>query len=235
MCYNIILFDSEWLNMISEILDRIWHYAEEERIPLLERVFQTQAGGYGYGDQIAGVRTPILRNIAKEYNNISLSDLHILIQDELHEARFVALIILIYQFKKHTNDVFDFYLNHTQFINNWDLVDVSAHHIIGNFCRKLSDVSPIWDFARSNNLWENRMAVVSSWAFVKNGELELTLELSKYLANHKHHLIHKACGWMLREVGKKNEQCLIDFLQQYERYLPKITVSYAKERIKRTL
>lgn len=227
--------ENKRLNMISEILDKIWRYADEERIPLLERVFQTQAGGYGHGDQIAGVRTPILRNIAKEYNDISLGDLHMLIQDELHEARFVALIILIYQFKKHQNDVFDFYLKHTQFINNWDLVDVSAPHIIGNFCYRLSDVSPIWNLAHSNNLWENRMAVVSSWAFVKNGELELTLKLSKYLANHKHHLIHKACGWMLREAGKKNEQCLINFLKQYEHYLPKITVSYAKERIKRIL
>jgi 3-methyladenine DNA glycosylase AlkD len=218
--------------MISEIIETIWRYGDEERVPLLERVLQTQVGGYGYGDLICGTRTPILRSIARKYESISLEDAEGLLQDELHEARFVALVILIKKFKKQPHDVLGVYLNNTDHINNWDLVDISVVHIVGNFCLKAEDVKPIWELANSIDLWENRMALVASWAFVKARNCELTLELCRHFINHKHHLIHRAMGWMLREVGKKEEQVLVRFLEEHKDSLPRVTLSYAREHLR---
>ncbi len=217
--------------MLSEILEVIWSFADETRVPFLEKVLQTQFGGYGYGDQLAGVRTPILRQIASRYKHLPVDTVEQLLHDQLHEARFVALVILIHKFKKNPGCVCQTYLNNTTFVNNWDLVDISAPHIVGNFCVMQNDDTHIWNLAKSTNLWENRIAIVSSWAFVKQNQLTLTTELCKYLINHNHHLIHKACGWMLREVGKKDPKVLIAFLQKYQNTLPRITLSYAKEKL----
>jgi 3-methyladenine DNA glycosylase AlkD len=219
--------------MIDQIVETIWRYGDEERVPLLDRVLQTQVGGYGYGDLICGTRVPILRKIAGKYRDVSLEDAENLLQDELHEARFVALVILIKRFKKQPREVFEIYLNNTKHINNWDLVDISAAHIVGKFCLKTTDVKPIWELANSTDLWENRMALVASWAFVKAENCKLTLALCKHFINHKHHLIHKAMGWMLREVGKKDEQILVMFLEEHKDRLPRVTLSYAKERLRR--
>lgn len=129
--------------MTTEILDKIWAHADEERAPFLERVLQTQLGGYGYGDSIAGVRTPILRALAKAYKDIPIEDVEELLHDELHEARFVALVILIHKFKKQPKEVLETYLANTRYINNWDLVDISAPHIVGSFCCAVTMMSHI--------------------------------------------------------------------------------------------
>jgi 3-methyladenine DNA glycosylase AlkD len=221
--------------MIDQIIETIWQCGDEERVPLLERVLQMQVGGYGYGDLICGARVPVLRRIARKYKDIALSDAETLLHDELHEARFVALVILINQFKKQLREVFGVYLNNTKHINNWDLVDISAPHIIGKFCLKNNDVSTVWELANSSDLWENRMALVASWAFVKAGNLGLTLDICRHFLGHQHHLIHRAMGWMLREVGKKNEQVLMEFLKEHKGHLPRITLSYAKERLRITI
>jgi 3-methyladenine DNA glycosylase AlkD len=217
--------------MTDKIVETIWRYGDEERIPLLARVLQTQVGGYGYGDLICGARVPVLRRIARKYKDIALQNAETLLQDELHEARFVALVILINQFKKQPREVFEIYLNNTKYINNWDLVDISAPHIVGNFCLKNSDVAPIWELANSSDLWENRMALVASWAVVRAGNSGLTLDICWHFLGHKHRLIHRAMGWMLREVGKKDKQTLVKFLEKYKDHLPRITLSYAKERL----
>jgi 3-methyladenine DNA glycosylase AlkD len=217
---------------IDQIVETVWQYGDEERIPLLDRVLQTQVGGYGYGDLICGARVPILRKIAAKYKDISLEDAENLLQDELHEARFVALVILIKKFKKQPREVLEVYLNNTKHINNWDLVDISAAHIVGNFCLKTNDVNPIWELANSTDLWKNRMALVASWTFVKAGNCELTLELCRHFLGHKHHLIHRAMGWMFREIGKKDKLVLMMFLDKYKDHLPRITLSYAKERLR---
>jgi 3-methyladenine DNA glycosylase AlkD len=220
--------------MIDQIVETIWQYGDEERVPLLERVLQTQIGGYGYGDLICGARVPILRKIARKYKDIALNDVETLLQNELHEARFVAIVILISKFKKQPLEVFEMYLNNTQYVNNWDLVDISAPHIVGNFCLKNDDVNPIWELTNSTDLWENRMALVASWAFVKAGNLCLTPDICRHFLDHKHHLIHRAMGWMLREVGKKDEQVLVKFLEEHEGHLPRVTLSYARERLRTT-
>jgi 3-methyladenine DNA glycosylase AlkD len=221
--------------MIDQIIETIWRYGDEERVPLLERVFQTQVGGYGYGDLICGTRVPVLRRIAKKYKDIALKSTETLLQDELHEARFVALVILINKFKKQPREVCEVYLNNAKCINNWDLVDISASHIIGKFCLQNSDVAPIWELANSTDLWENRMALVASWAFVKAGSFNLTLDIRRHFLDHKHHLIHRAMGWMLREVGKKDEQVLVKFLEKHQGNFPRVTLSYAKERLSTTI
>jgi 3-methyladenine DNA glycosylase AlkD len=223
------------LEKAEEIIEEIWEYSEEERIPFIERVLQTQLGGYGYGDQIAGTRVLILRRIANKYKDISLEENEILLQDDLHEARFIASVIMIAKFKKQSEEIFQLYLRNTRFINNWDLVDVSSPHIVGKYCLQNGNTEPIWNLANSENLWENRMSIVSSWVFVKNGDMSLTIDLAKHLMNHKHHLIHKAIGWILREIGKKNQEILVEFLKSNKQNLPKITYNYAKERVKEFL
>jgi 3-methyladenine DNA glycosylase AlkD len=215
------------------IIEEIWQYGDEERIPLLERVLQTQSGGYGYGDLLCGTRVPILRRIAKKYTDISLEDAESLLQDDLHEARFVALVILINKFKIQSKEIFDIYLRNTAYVNNWDLVDISAPHIIGNYCLKNGSSMQIWGLAKSNDLWENRMAIISSWAFTKTGSYDLTLELCQHFFCHNHHLIHRAIGWMLREIGKKDTAILVKFLEKHQNNLPRITLSYACERLKK--
>jgi 3-methyladenine DNA glycosylase AlkD len=220
--------------MIDQIVETIWWYGDEERVPLLERVLQTQVGGYGYGDLICGASVPVLRRIAKKYKDIPLSNVETLLQDELHEAKFVALVILINKFKKQPREVCEVYLNNAKCINNWDLVDISASHIIGKFYLQNNDVGSIWKLANVADLWENRMALVASWAFVKAGNFKLTLDICRHFLNHQHHLIHRAMGWMLREVGKKNEQVLMEFLKEHKDHLPRITLSYARERLRTT-
>jgi 3-methyladenine DNA glycosylase AlkD len=181
---------------------------------------------------ICGARVPVLRRIARKYKDIALNDAETLLQDELHEARFVALVILINQFKKQSHEVFEIYLNNTKYINNWDLVDISAPHIVGSFCLKNDDVNPIWELTNSTDLWENRISLVASWAFVKAGNFGLTLDICRHFIDHQHHLIHSAMGWMLREVGKKDEQVLVQFLEEYKGHLPRVTISYARERLR---
>jgi 3-methyladenine DNA glycosylase AlkD len=128
-----------------------------------------------------------------------------------------------------TKRALEVYLNNTKHINNWDLVDISAAHVVGKFCLKINDVKPIWKLANSTDLWENRMALVASWAFVKARDFNLTLDICRRFLGHKHHLIHKAMGWMLREVGKKDQPLLVRFLEEHKDRLPRITLSYAKE------
>jgi 3-methyladenine DNA glycosylase AlkD len=161
-----------------------------------------------------------------------MEDTVALLQEDLHEARFVALVILIKKFKKMPKEVLEVYVGNTRHINNWDLVDISAPHIVGNFCLQNEDITTILELANSGDLWENRMAIVSSWAFVRVGRLDLTLDLCRHFIGHEHHLIHRAMGWMLREVGKKNKSALIKFLKKYEEVLPRITLSYAKEKLR---
>lgn len=214
---------------MEKILDEILSYADEKRVLQTEKFLQTQLGGYGYGNKIVGVQFPILRGIAKKYQDITFDSLEKLFQNEWHEARFVALVILIYKFKKFPKNAFQIYFDNIKFIDNWDLVDISAHHIVGEYCFEIHDDNCIWDLAKSQNLWEERIAIVSSWAFIKRKDVSLTIKLCEHFMNHKHHLIHKACGWMLREVGKKDKELLVEFLKKYKNNLPRITISYAKE------
>lgn len=199
----------------------------------ISRFFQTHVGGYGEGDEFSGTRVPNLRSIARRYaDQTSILEAEILLQNPLHEARFTALVILINKFKTQREEVFGAYLRNTKYINNWDLVDVSAPHIPGPFVFDNKDFDTIWKLAKSNDLWENRIAIVSSWHFIKKNSFDLTLKLCEHFLAHEHHLIHKASGWMLRELGKRDQEMLLSFIKKNSETMPKIMKRYALERTK---
>jgi len=186
---------------------------------------------YGEHDRFIGVTVPTLRKIAKSYYNLDMEDLSRLITSEFNEERFLALAILIMQYQKAQDKEFfyNFYLNNIKYVNNWNLVDASAHHVIGAYLWD-KEKDYLFTLTKSEILWERRIAMVATWYFIKNNELDTTFEIAKLLLNDKHDLMHKAVGWMLREAGKKDEKQLIDFLDRYISQMPRTVVRYAIEK-----
>ena len=196
--------------------------------------FKTGKGQYGEGDTFIGTTVPENRAVAKEHKNLSFDELKILLNDNIHECRLCALLILVEQFKTKDNNkrkqVYDFYLSQTNNINNWDLVDLSCYFIVGQWLLD-KDRAPLYQLAESTNLWEQRIAIVSTIAFIRNNDFEDTLKLTEKLMNHEHDLIHKACGWMLREMGKRDEAVLTNFLDTYSKQMPRTMLRYAIEKL----
>ena len=193
---------------------------------------QIKPGGYGDGDKICGTSIPTLRKIAKKYFEIPLAECERLLQNPLHEARFVALVILNRRFKSESSAVLKAYLKNMRYVNNWDLVDCSAPHILGKYCLISGDMEKIWTLSDSDDLWENRAAVVATLAFIRADNYMPTLELCDKYINHDHHLIQKACGWMLREVSKRNPEIVVDFIRDHQS-ITSIMKSYALEWIRK--
>jgi 3-methyladenine DNA glycosylase AlkD len=198
----------------------------------LARFFKTGKGEYGEGDRFLGITVPEQRKLAKKYVRLELADLAELLQTDFHEYRLTALLILTYQFPKANADrqkeIVTFYLNHTRWINNWDLVDASCRQILGVYLRE-RDRQTLYDLARSTSLWEQRIAIVSTLEFIKQGQFDDTLQIATLLLQHRHDLIHKAVGWMLREVGKQDRQVLVAFLHQHHANMPRTMLRYAIE------
>ena len=196
--------------------------------------FKTGKGQYGEGDRFIGCTVPESRSVAKANKNLSFEELKKLLSDEYHECRFCALIILGEQFKKADiatrQKIFDFYLANTHGINNWDLVDVSAYTIAGEWLLD-KDRSVLYQLAESEKLWEQRIAVVSTMAFIRKNDLTDVLILSEKFLTHRHDLMHKACGWMLREAGKRDEKTLTGFLDKHYLNMPRTMLRYAIERL----
>lgn len=196
--------------------------------------FKTGKGEYAEGDKFIGCTVPETRKVAKAHKNLSFDELIKLLKDEYHECRFCALVILAGQFKKADNakrkEIIDFYLANTTGVNNWDLADVSAYTLLGEWLTD-KDKSVLYRLAESENLWEQRIAVVSTMAFIRKNNFEETLKLSELLLTHKHDLIHKACGWMLREVGERHEKSLIDFLDKHHKTMPRTMLRYSIEKL----
>ncbi|MDR1433206.1 MAG: DNA alkylation repair protein [Puniceicoccales bacterium] len=216
---------------IASIIRQIKSCGNSDAAEQCKMFFQAQPGGYGAGDTFCGVNVPTLRKIAAANGDISLDVIEKLLQNQLHEARFVALVMLVEKFNTLPDRCIKIYLENTKFINNWDLVDMSTDKICGAYCLANNREDIIWELAKSDNLWENRMAIVASFAFIRDNKLQLTMDLCDHFLNHKHHLIHKACGWMLRELGKRDQNLLLQFVGT--RKLPSITRSYALEIVKR--
>jgi 3-methyladenine DNA glycosylase AlkD len=197
--------------------------------------FKTGKGQYGEGDRFIGCTVPETRGVAKIFNHTPLSELKILLEDDIHECRLCALVILVAQFQKADEvtqrELVDFYLAHTHRINNWDLVDLSCYHILGEWLKEKHDRSILYSLAKSDMLWEQRIAIVSTMAFIRNNDFADTLKLSHFFLTHKHDLMHKACGWMLREACKRNEAVLIDFLNKNYTQMPRTMLRYAIERL----
>ena len=207
--------------------------SDPRQAKILQRFFKTGKGEYGEGDIFLGVKVPDQRKIANKFSELSLKDLEKLLSSKIHEYRMSALFILIKQYEKANEQekkkIFDFYLKNTKNINNWDLVDLSAPKIVGDFLLdKPKDV--LYKLAKSNNLWERRIAIVSTVVFIRNNKFKDTLKISKTLLLDKHDLIHKAVGWMLREVGKRNQKVEEKFLKKHYSKMPRVMLRYAIER-----
>ena len=218
----------------KEVINALKFVATEERRKVNEWFFKTGKGEYGYGDIFLGVTVPEIRKIAKKFSQeISLQELTELIRNPTHEVRLCALIILVNKYKKEDkNKIYKYYLNHLNAINNWDLVDTSAPHIVGDYLYKNPEKSKILlEFSQSENLWIRRISIVSTFAFIKKNEFKKTLEIAKLLLNDDHDLIHKAVGWMLREIYKRDEGLIKGFLRQNYAQIPRTTLRYAIERM----
>ena len=208
--------------------------SDPEHAMKLQGFFKTGKGEYGEGDVFIGVRVPDQRRIAKKYRNISLTDVLELLRSEIHEHRLTALFILTEQFNKGDEDarrrIVDLYPGNTAYVNNWDLVDSSAHKILGAW---LVDKprGVLYDLARSESLWERRISIISTFAFIKRGDLVDALALAEALVDDGHDLIHKASGWVLREVGKKDQSALEEFLIEHFETMPRTMLRYAIERL----
>jgi 3-methyladenine DNA glycosylase AlkD len=197
--------------------------------------FKTDKGQYGYGDKFWGLIVPLQRQIAKKfYAQLTLKDIGVLLKNPVHEVRLSTLIALIEKYKraedKEKSAIVNLYLSNADRINNWDLVDLSAPNISGEFWFENS-TKTMFEFAKSGHLWRERIAVVSNLYFIKRGRFEEILKLCERFLDHKHDLIHKATGWMLREVGKKNKRVLRDFLDKNAKRMPRTMLRYSIERL----
>jgi len=199
------------------------------------RFFKTGPGQYGEGDVFFGVTVPEQRAIAKRFTDASLADIETMLADPVHEVRLTALLILVEQFRMADADgkkaVADFYLRHLDGVNNWDLVDSSAPQILGAWLLTKKDRSVLYRLARSGKLWRERVAIVATQELIRHGEFEDTIRIATILLHHKHDLIHKAVGWMLREMGKKDIAALREFLSMHAATMPRTALRYAIERM----
>lgn len=203
--------------------------------PSLQRgmYFKTGPGDYAEHDQFLGISVPNLRKIAQQYPDLSLVDLYTLLASAINEERLLALIILVNQYQKadtHTKEkIYQFYRDNLQQVNNWNLVDASAPEIMGAHLFH-ADKSLLIQLANSNNLWERRIAIVSTWYFIRKQSFDDTIRIATLLLQDKADLIHKATGWMLREMGKRDQQQLILFLEKFATKMPRTMLRYAIER-----
>ena len=216
--------------MINEIYNSLLERSDEEKKIVLPRFFKTEKGQYGEGDKFLGVTVPNVREVAKKYKTISAEDIETLLHSEWHEMRLCALIILVENSKKNVSkETFDLYLSQTKYINNWDLVDLSAPAIVGKYLLDRNrDI--LYKMAESDLLWDNRIAMVSTLTFIRNNDLDDTYNLALKMMNHKHDLMHKAIGWMLREAGKRDEERLYNFVMEHKAQMPRTTLRYAIEK-----
>lgn len=178
-------------------------------------------------ETVLGVRVPHMRKLAKEYKNIDITTLTKLLQNDIHECRALAIFIMLLKSKKEPEKMCKLYLNNLEWINNWDLIDYSAPHIVAPNV----DYDELRELANSDYLWANRVAMVSTIYYIRQGDFTLALEFAKKFMNHPHHLMHKATGWMLREIGKKDKKTLVEFLDKYSTEMPAIMRSYAREKL----
>ena len=218
---------------LLEIRKEIKKQANPKQAVILQRFFKTGKGEYGEGDIFYGIKVPVQRTIAKRIKDLAFEDLKVLISAKVHEERLVAAFILVDQYKrsdeKKKKIVFDFYLKNRKGINNWDLVDLSAPKIVGAYLiDKEKDL--LYKFAVSKDLWEKRIAIISTQTFIREHFFEDTLNISEILLQDKHDLIHKAVGWMLREVGNRDLETEEEFLKKHYKTMPRTMLRYAIEK-----
>jgi 3-methyladenine DNA glycosylase AlkD len=212
---------------------RLRRFASREKAKLLQGFFKTGPGEYGEGDIFIGVMVPNIRRVAKEFRGAPIAEISKLLKSPIHEERLLSLLMLVQAYEKADEatrqKIYGLYLRSTRFINNWDLVDLSAPNIVG---AHLSDKSrkPLYALARSRDLWKRRIAILATFAFIKRNDYKDSLKIAAMLLKDGHDLIHKAVGWMLREIGKRDLAALESFLKKYYHDLPRTMLRYAIER-----
>jgi DNA alkylation repair enzyme len=219
--------------LTKTITNKLQALSNAEKREIFPRFFKAGKGEYGEGDRFLGVTVPNVRAIAKQHKDIALAEIQELIQSEWHEVRLCALLIMVEKSKKKDEtlrqQLFDLYLSQTDRINNWDLVDLSCRFIIGEYLLdKSRDI--LYQLAQSPLLWDNRIAIVSTYAFIRKGQLEDTYALSDLMMQHPHDLMHKAIGWMLREAGKRDSERLYDYVMSHRADMPRTMLRYAIEK-----
>lgn len=210
--------------------------SDNEKAAILSRFFKTGKGEYGEGDIFVGLTVPVSRKIAVQFADLPFSDIKKLLVSRIHEERLNALLILVHNFSRRDSKIkkkiYKYYLLNTKYINNWDLVDLSADKIVGEYLLDNPKEENILEkLARSNNIWKRRIAIVSTYQYIKTGNYKKTFKIAELLMNDKHDLIHKAVGWMLREVGKRiSQEVEVKFLNKHYKTMPRAMLRYAIER-----
>lgn len=225
------------MSLSKDILSDLKSFSNKEKAVFFPRFFKTGKGEYGEGDEFWGITVPNIRFVAKKYfKNISFDELKHLLVHPVHEVRLCSYIILTYKFEKADiegkKEVYIFYIENLKGCNNWDIVDLSCYKILGEYLYITNTEKGIlYQFADSNDLWKQRISIVSTYAFLRRNEYEDTLKISRILLNHKHDLIHKAVGWMLRELGKRDINVLREFLNENIKSMPRTTLRYSIEKM----
>jgi 3-methyladenine DNA glycosylase AlkD len=215
--------------------------ADDKKIPILSSFFKTGYGEYGYGDKFIGISVPNNRKIAVKYATIALNeDISVMCQHPIHEFRLSGFLALVRRYKLATTnsdkqDITNVYIKLAKYANNWDLVDLSAPYILGQYIVMTNDVDILYQMSLSTDLWEQRIAIVSTLALIRNMQFNPTINIATKYISHTHPLIHKATGWMLREVGKRDLDTLRNFLDRYAPSMPRTMLRYSIERFPQTL
>ncbi len=221
------------MNDMNQIVRRLKQLASPEIAAHSQRFFKTGKGEYGEGDQFLGIRVPVLRAEVKKQRDLPLDETVKLLSSKLHEVRLFALLMMVEKFEKSDEklkgNIYQHYMDNLSHINNWDLIDLSAPKIVGAWLAD-KDKSMLYKLAKSDNLWQRRIAVLATFQLIKNNDFQDAVAIAERLVNDKHDLIHKAVGWMLREIGKRNLQCEEQFLNKHYKTMPRTMLRYAIER-----
>ncbi|MDR3285735.1 MAG: DNA alkylation repair protein [Holosporales bacterium] len=220
------------IQIIEKIQKELKNLGSPEKSEHFSYFFKTSPGSYGEHDKFLGISVLEIRNFAKKYLDLSFEDISALLDSEFNESRLLALVILVNKYKKanvkQQREIVDFYIKHADSTNNWNLVDLSAKEIVGDWATK-TNPEVLFTFAQSPNMWRRRIAIVGSHAFITKQQYDVTLRLAELFLNDPQNLIHKATGWMLREIGKRNCETLCAFLDKFAAKMPRVMLSYAIE------
>lgn len=221
---------------LAELKKELKGFSSPERKKTNEWFFKTGKGQYGYGDKFIGVRVPDCRKIAKKFRELSMIEIKKLLSSPIHEERLTALLILVDLFEKGDDkkqkEIFDFYLENYKRVNNWDLVDLSAPKIVGAYLLNNPKLTSVLNkYAKSKNLWERRLSIVATFTLIRANQFDQTMKSAKVLLSDDHDLTHKAVGWMLREVWKRDHNIVEKFLKDNYNKIPRTTLRYAIERM----
>ncbi len=222
--------------MLAALKRDLRSFGNPEKARILAGFFKTGPGDYGEGDVFLGINVPVVRGVAKKHTGLPLADIKTLLHSRMHEVRLAALLVLVEKYKLADavgrKELFNFYIRNAKSVNNWDLVDLSAAKIVGNYLlgKSQAEKSVLARLAKSGNLWERRISIIATYEFIRNHDFEYTFNISRLLLKDKYDLIHKAVGWMLREVGKRNQAAEEKFLRKHARQMPRTALRYAIER-----